>query len=64
MSIEYPLEQKTREEKGDFNNAARHWAPEDEEGKQWIEDEKKRLEKLEYSYYTFFDNLDADEKRF
>jgi len=52
---------KSQEEKNDFNNKARHAAPEDEESKKWLDEEKKRLGK---DYFTYFDNLDADEKRF
>ncbi|MAG52851.1 MAG: DUF5069 domain-containing protein [Nanoarchaeota archaeon] len=53
---------KTQEEKNDFNNKARHNAPEDEESKQWLEEQKKALNRDDYS--TYFDNIDADEKRF
>jgi len=52
---------KTQEEKNEFNNKARHAAPEDEESKKWIASEKERLGK---DYFTYFDNLDADEGRF
>ena len=52
---------KSNEEIISFNNMMRHDQPVDESGKQWIEGEKKRLGR---DYFTFFDNLDADEGRF
>jgi len=52
---------KSQEEKNEFNNKARHAAPDDEESKKWIDSERERLGK---DYFTYFDNLDADEKRF
>src|SRR3989344_4416679 len=45
-----------------FNNEMRHKKPEDKESKQWLNGEKKRLGKDDY--FTYFDNLDADEGRF
>ena len=54
--------QKTQEEKEEFNNKMRHDVPEDEESKKWLEEQKKSLGKEDS--FTFFDNIDADEKRF
>jgi len=58
------LSGKSKEEIEKFNNQMRHSHPDDEEDKQWIEDEKKRLGKERETYYTWFDNIDADEGRF
>jgi hypothetical protein len=54
--------QKSKEEKDQFNNSNRHKKPEDEDSKNWLEEQKKSLGRDDYS--TFFDNIDADEKRF
>ena len=53
---------KTQEEQDNFNNKARHDRPQDKESKAWLASEKKRLGRNDYE--TYFDNLDADEKRF
>jgi len=53
---------KSKEEKNDFNNKARHASPDDEESKKWLDEEKERMGKEDD--FTYFDNLDADEKRF
>ena len=56
------LEDKSQKEKDQFNNELRHSIPEDLDKKKWIESEKKRLRKN--NYFSFFDNIDADEGRF
>ena len=56
------LEDKSQKEKDQFNNEMRHSIPEDLDKKKWIESEKKRLRKN--NYFSFFDNIDADEGRF
>jgi hypothetical protein len=53
---------KSEEEKNEFNNKMRHGKPEDEDGKKWLDGEKEKLGRNDYS--TFFDHLDADEGRF
>ena len=45
-----------------FNNKMRHLKPDDEGSKKWLESEKKKLGRDDY--FSYFDNLDADEKRF
>ncbi len=59
---EWISEMKSKEEKTEFNNMMRHSDGEDEDSKKWLEENKKELGKE--STFTFFDNLDADEKRF
>ena len=53
---------KSQEEKNNFNNERRHSRPKDKDSKKWMESEKKRLGRNDYE--TYFDNIDADEKRF
>ncbi len=53
---------KSLEEKTEFNNKMRHGAPEDDDSKKWLDGEKEKLGRDDY--FTFFDHLDADEKRF
>tara|TARA_Y100000310_G_C20462308_1_gene705956 strand:- start:342 stop:707 length:366 start_codon:yes stop_codon:yes gene_type:complete len=53
---------KTQEEKNKFNNKMRHKQPDNEQGRAWLKKEQERLGRSDY--YSFFDNLDADEKRF
>ena len=53
---------KSKKDKDNFNNKMRHSMPEDESSKKWLESEKKKLGK--HDYFSYFDNLDADEKRF
>lgn len=53
---------KSQEEKTEFNNKMRHSKPDDEDGKKWIESEKEKLGRDDY--FSYFDNIDADEKRF
>ena len=53
---------KGKSEIENFNNEMRHKKPEDKASKQWLDSEKERLGKDDY--FTYFDNLDADEKRF
>ena len=45
-----------------FDNQMRHSIPTEPGKKEWIESEKKRLGKD--NYFSFFDNIDADEGRF
>ena len=53
---------KTKEEKIEFNNKMRHNVPGNDKSKDWM---KKQQEELGRSdYFTYFDNIDADEKRF
>jgi hypothetical protein len=60
---EWVGELKPKEEKYEFNNKMRHDDGSDnEEKKNWLEEQKKALGKE--ASFTFFDNLDADEKRF
>jgi|SRR3989344_3073962 len=56
------LKDKSQEEKDQFNNRMRHSIPEDEESQEWLESEKKRIGKD--NYFSYFDNIDADEGRF
>ncbi|MBI4158973.1 DUF5069 domain-containing protein [Candidatus Woesearchaeota archaeon] len=56
---EFPKNQK---EKDDFNNMMRHNKPNDRDSKKWMDGEKKKLGRDDY--FTYFDNIDADEKRF
>ena len=53
---------KTKEEKDAFNNKMRHKQPDNEESKAWLQKEQERLGRKDY--YSYFDNLDADEERF
>ncbi len=53
--------QKNREEKDTFNNTMRHMEPDTPEKKQWLEEQCRIHGK---QIRTYFDNLDADEKRF
>lgn len=53
---------KTQEEKTQFNNKMRHSQPSDEDSKKWMESEKQKLGREDY--FSYFDNIDADEKRF
>jgi hypothetical protein len=53
---------KSQEEKNEFNNKARHSKPEDEGSKKWMEEQKATLNRDDYN--TYYDNIDADEKRF
>ena len=36
--------------------------PHDEDSRKWMESEKKKLGRKDY--FSYFDNIDADEKRF
>ena len=53
---------KSQKEKDSFNNTMRHMKPKDKDSIAWLESEKKRLGRNDY--FTYFDNIDADEKRF
>jgi len=53
---------KTVDEKDKFNNENRHRKPEDEDSKAWMKKQQEELGRDDYS--TYFDNIDADEKRF
>ncbi|HLC63525.1 MAG TPA: DUF5069 domain-containing protein [Candidatus Nanoarchaeia archaeon] len=53
---------KSQKEKDSFNNKMRHSAPKDKDSLAWMESEKKKLGRNDY--FTYFDNIDADEKRF
>lgn len=59
LNKSYP---KSQAEKDKFNNMMRHSKPHDEKGRSYFESEKKRLGRSDFS--TWFDYLDADEKRF
>ncbi|MBI2172625.1 MAG: DUF5069 domain-containing protein [Candidatus Aenigmarchaeota archaeon] len=52
---------KSREEKDKFNNSMRHLEPDTPEKKQWLAEQIKLHCR---QVRTYFDNLDADEKRF
>lgn len=53
---------KNQNEKDQFNNKMRHSMPHDEDSRKWMESEKKKLGRKDY--FSYFDNIDADEKRF
>jgi len=53
---------KSQKEKDNFNNMMRHNAPKDKSSLAWMASEKKNLGRNDY--FTYFDNIDADEKRF
>ena len=53
---------RTQKEKDKFNNDMRHSKPKDKESQKWLDGEKKKLGRNDY--FTYFDNIDADEKRF
>lgn len=53
---------KTKAEKHQFNNWMRHLKPETPDKIKWLENEKKKLRRDDY--FSYFDNIDADEKRF
>ncbi|SRR3989338_2050190 len=53
---------KSQQEKDQFNNKMRHSMPHDEDSRKWMESEKKKLGRKDY--FSYFDNIDADEKRF
>lgn len=59
VNKEFP---KTQKEKDSFNNMMRHMKPKDKESQKWLDGEKKRLGRNDY--FSYFDNIDADEKRF
>lgn len=59
IDAEFP---KSKEEKDSFNNKMRHGVPEDEDSKAWMKQQQEELGRSDYS--TYFDNIDADEKRF
>ncbi|MDI6721424.1 MAG: DUF5069 domain-containing protein [Candidatus Aenigmarchaeota archaeon] len=52
---------KTQKEKDKFNNMMRHLGPDTSEKKAWLKEQIKIHGK---QVTTYFDNLDADEKRF
>ena len=56
------IAKKSQKEKDSFNNTMRHMKPKDKDSIAWLESEKKRLGRNDY--FTYFDNIDADEKRF
>jgi len=52
-------------EKDAINNKMRHLKPEGEEGKKWLEEQRKELGRDDRDdIWTYFDLLDADEGRF
>ena len=53
---------KGQEEKDSFNNERRHSKPEDEGSKKWLQEQKEALGREDIN--TYFENLDADEKRY
>ena len=48
--------------KDQFNNWMRHGVPDTADKLKWMESEKKKLKRSDY--FSYFDNIDADEKRF
>ena len=60
--VKEKLKSKSKSEIENFNNKMRHLKPDDEGSKKWLESEKKKLDRDDY--FSYFDNLDADEKRF
>ena len=56
------LEDKSQEEKDQFNNKMRHSIPNDEDSIQWMESEKEKRGRDDY--FSYFDNIDTDEGRF
>ncbi|MBI2507493.1 DUF5069 domain-containing protein [Candidatus Woesearchaeota archaeon] len=56
------LAAKNKKDIAKFNNEMRHMKPNDESSRKWLESEKNRLGRNDY--FTYFDNLDADEGRF
>ncbi len=53
---------KSQQEKDAFNNQMRHHGPETEDRKKWFREQQEALGRDDY--FTYFDNLDADEGRF
>jgi hypothetical protein len=53
---------KTKEEKDSFNNKMRHIVPDTDDSKAWMKKQQEGLGRSDYT--TYFDNIDADEKRF
>ena len=53
---------RTIEERNAFNNKMRHLVPQDEEGRQWLAAKQDELARRDY--FTYFDQLDAEEGRF
>ena len=60
--VKEKLSVKSKEEIEKFNNQMRHSMPDDEGSKEWLESEKQKLGRNDY--FSYFDNIDADEKRF
>ena len=60
--IKGKLAVKNKKDIEKFNNEMRHMKPKDDGSQKWLDSEKKRLGRNDY--FTYFDNLDADEKRF
>ncbi|MBI2105993.1 DUF5069 domain-containing protein [Candidatus Woesearchaeota archaeon] len=56
------MKDKTKAEKHQFNNYMRHSKPETPNKIKWMENEKKKIGRNDY--FSYFDNIDADEKRF
>ena len=50
------------DEKSAFNNKMRHLVPQDEEGRQWLDAKQAELGRRDY--FSYFDQLDAEEGRF
>lgn len=50
------------EEKAAFNNKMRHLVPQDDEGRAWLKEKQSELGRRDY--FTYFDQLDAEEGRF
>ena len=54
--------ERSKVERGAFNNVLRHLRPEGEEGEQWLAQKRQDLGRTDF--HTYFDQLDADEGRF
>ena len=53
---------RTPDEKAAFNNKMRHLVPQDDEGRAWLKEKQSELGRRDY--FTYFDQLDAEEGRF
>ena len=50
------------DQKAAFNNKMRHLVPQDDEGRAWLKEKQSELGRCDY--FTYFDQLDAEEGRF
>ena len=52
---------RSQQQKQNFNDEMRHKCPEGEEGREWLQAQRKRLAREDL--HTYFEVLDADEER-